>query len=106
MPSHIYARVGDHESAVTSNEAAVEVDREYFEKKPEGKGGIYEMMYYPHNMHFIAYAQAWQGNYAGREEMGEGDLSITRSRTSSTWTMMEGFTVVPHVGRGEVPPLG
>jgi hypothetical protein len=27
MPSHIYSRIGDYESATTSNEAAVDVDR-------------------------------------------------------------------------------
>ncbi|MEO6437382.1 MAG: hypothetical protein ABIP55_16685, partial [Tepidisphaeraceae bacterium] len=94
MPSHIYARVGDHESAVTSNEAAVDADRAYFKRHPEGKGGIYEMMYYPHNIHFIAYAESWQGNYAA-----------TRKWMKQLWehaaphvphmAMMEGFTVVP-----------
>lgn len=95
MPSHIYARVGDHESAVTSNESAVEVDRAYFKRHPEGKGGIYEMMYYPHNMHFIAYAQAWQGNYAGATPWAKEVYDHALPHVAHMGAMMEGFTVVP-----------
>jgi tetratricopeptide (TPR) repeat protein len=94
MPSHIYARVGDHESAVTSNEAAVAADRAYFAANPQGKGGFYEMMYYPHNIHFCAYAESWQGNYdATRKWMTQ--LYDHAQPHVAHMPMMEGFTVVP-----------
>jgi tetratricopeptide (TPR) repeat protein len=62
MPSHTYIRTGDHESAAKTNEAAVRVDDAYFAVgHPQG---IYPMMYYTHNIHFIAVENAFMGNYA------------------------------------------
>src|SRR5439155_23661484 len=63
MPSHVYARVGDNESAATSNDAAVSADREYFSANPDMGHGVYNMLYYSHNMHFLAYANEQKGNY-------------------------------------------
>jgi hypothetical protein len=61
MPTHIYARVGDHEASAKINEQAANVDREYIGKyKVEG---MYPVMYYNHNMHFAAYSNACRGNY-------------------------------------------
>lgn len=94
MPSHIYARVGDHESAVTTNEAAVEADRAYFQKTPEGKQGVYGMMYYPHNIHFCAYAEAWQGNYKSSSAWAK-QLYREAAPHVAHMPMMEGFTAVP-----------
>jgi len=94
MPSHIYAQVGDHESAATSNEAAIDVDRAYFKNHPEGKGGMYEMMYYPHNVHFCAYAEAYQGNYAGAQKWSK-ELYTLAAPHVPHMAMLEGFTIVP-----------
>ena len=96
MPSHIYARVGDYESAVTSNEAAVDVDRDFFKKTPEGKGGVYEMMYYPHNMHFISYSTAWQGNYAESKKWAQAIYDHAKPHIEHM-QMLEMFTVVPEM---------
>ena len=63
MPSHIYQRVGDYEAAANSNVAAIEADEEYIAKvKPAD--GMYTMMYYPHNIHFLAAARAQEGRSA------------------------------------------
>ena len=62
MPSHIYIRTGDHESGEKTNVAAVRVDDAYFAvAHPQG---IYPLMYYTHNIHFIAAENAFMGNYA------------------------------------------
>jgi tetratricopeptide (TPR) repeat protein len=62
MPSHIYIRTGDHESGEKTNVAAVRVDEAYFVvAHPQG---IYPLMYYTHNIHFIAAENAFMGNYA------------------------------------------
>lgn len=94
MPSHIYSLVGDHESAATSNEAAIDVDREYFAKNPQGRGGFYEMMYYPHNIHFVAYAEAYQGDYAATQKWMKALYEHAAPHVAHM-PMMEGFTVVP-----------
>jgi tetratricopeptide (TPR) repeat protein len=62
MPSHIYIRTGDHESGEKTNVAAVRVDDAYFAvAHPQG---IYPLMYYTHNLHFIAAENAFMGNYS------------------------------------------
>ena len=66
MPSHIYQRVGDYEAASNSNVAAIEADEDYFAKvKPAD--GMYNMMYYPHNIHFLAASRAQEGR--GKEAL-------------------------------------
>src|ERR1700686_1944515 len=52
MPAHVYIRTGDYEAAVKTNMDAAAVDRAYI--KATGAQGIYPMMYYSHNLHFIA----------------------------------------------------
>jgi tetratricopeptide (TPR) repeat protein len=61
MPAHVYIRTGDYEAAVKPNEPAAIVDRAYI--KATGAQGIYPMMYYSHNLHFIAMCAAMNGNY-------------------------------------------
>lgn len=62
MPSHIYIRVGDYNSAATSNEAAIKVDDEYFATRP--RDGAYRALYYNHNVHFAAVSHAFDGRPA------------------------------------------
>jgi tetratricopeptide (TPR) repeat protein len=60
MPSHIFFRIGRYADAVESNRRAVDVDRAYIAKyKPEG---VYTMMYYPHNIHFLWASLMMEGN--------------------------------------------
>lgn len=85
MPAHIYIRTGDYEAAVKTNEQAAEVDRSYI--KQTGEQGIYPMMYYSHNLHFVAVCGAMNGRYA--EARKNADLLVAN--------------VGPHVK--EMPPL-
>lgn len=85
MPAHVYIRTGDYEAAVKTNEQAAAVDRAYI--KATGVQGIYPMMYYSHNLHFIAMCAAMNGNYA--ESMRNAELLVEN--------------VGPHVK--EMPPL-
>jgi pimeloyl-ACP methyl ester carboxylesterase len=62
MPSHIYIRTGDYAEAAQSNVDAIAADREYITKT--GNQGLYTMMYYNHNIHFLASASALKGRYA------------------------------------------
>ena len=85
MPAHVYIRTGDYEAAVKTNEQAAAVDRAYI--KATGVQGIYPMMYYSHNLHFIAMCSAMNGNYA--ESVKNAQLLVEN--------------VGPHVK--EMPPL-
>ena len=61
MPAHIYIRTGDYEAALQTNQKAALVDQAYIQTGVAP--GIYSMMYYSHNLHFIAMAAAMNGNY-------------------------------------------
>lgn len=62
MPGHIYIRTGDYQAAVKTNEDAAAADEAYL--KASGAQGIYPLMYYSHNLHFIATCASTNGNYA------------------------------------------
>jgi pimeloyl-ACP methyl ester carboxylesterase len=61
MPSHIYIRTGDYDEAARVNAAAIVADKEFIART--GTQGFYTMMYYNHNIHFLASANAMQGRY-------------------------------------------
>src|SRR5215469_6058528 len=69
MPGHIYIRTGDFESAVKTNELASAADRDYI--KASGAHGMYPMMYYSHNLHFIAACASMNGDYAEARKAAE-----------------------------------
>ena len=92
MPAHIYIRTGDYEAAVKTNEQAADVDRAYI--KSSGVQGIYPMMYYSHNLHFIAMCAAMNGNYA--ESRKNADLLVENvGRHVKNMPPLEGFMTIP-----------
>src|SRR5436305_14797891 len=62
MPAHIYMRTGNYEEAARSNKDAAQADENYF--KQTGAGGMYPVMYYNHNLHFLAIAYSMEGRFA------------------------------------------
>jgi hypothetical protein len=62
MPAHIYIRVGRYNDAIESNVHAVHTDETYIAS--EGPTGVYPVGYYPHNYHFLAFAQMMAGRSA------------------------------------------
>ncbi|HEX5735574.1 MAG TPA: hypothetical protein VF131_22295 [Blastocatellia bacterium] len=65
MPAHIDMRVGNFDAAARSNAYAALADEEHF--KNHGEQGMYPLMYYSHNLHFLAVAHCLQGRYADSE---------------------------------------
>lgn len=65
MPAHIYARTGDHAGAAAANEAGAAADRRYLVTDPNG---LYGMMYYSHNLHFLADSHMMQGRFADAQQ--------------------------------------
>src|SRR4051812_18873400 len=61
MPSHIYIRTGDFENAAVANEKAATADERYIAKA--NLQGIYPLMYYSHNLHFLAAAYSADGRF-------------------------------------------
>ncbi len=59
MPSHIYMQVGRYADAYEANVLAAEADEGYITQCRAQ--GIYPLNYYPHNVHFLAWAAIMQG---------------------------------------------
>jgi tetratricopeptide (TPR) repeat protein len=92
MPAHVYIRTGDYEAAVKTNEKAAEVDRAYI--KATGVQGIYPMMYYSHNLHFIAMCAAMNGNYPDSKK--NADLLVENVGPHvKDMPPLEGFMTIP-----------
>ena len=92
MPGHIFLQTGDFDLAAETNVKASAADRAFIERT--SATGVYPLMYWTHNIHFIAYARAQQGRYdeakQAADEMvanvGDGDLEMQ---------MLEGFRLYP-----------
>jgi tetratricopeptide (TPR) repeat protein len=59
MSSHIYLRVGRYADAMKSNQLAIAADENYIAQSRAQ--GIYPMVYYPHNIHFLSFAATMDG---------------------------------------------
>ena len=103
MPGHIFLQTGDFDLAAETNVKASAADRAFIERT--GATGVYPLMYWTHNIHFIAYARAQQGRYEEAKQaavemvanVGDGDREMQ---------MLEGFRLYPADGRPAVSPLG
>jgi tetratricopeptide (TPR) repeat protein len=62
MPSHIYVRVGRYGDAVEANVRASKADEEYITQCRIQ--GFYPVSYYPHNIHFLWFAETMLGRSA------------------------------------------
>jgi tetratricopeptide (TPR) repeat protein len=92
MPAHVYIRTGDYEGAVKTNQLAAAADRAYI--KASGVQGIYPMMYYSHNLHFIAMCAAMNGNYP--EAKKNADMLATHVAPGvKMMPPLEGFMTIP-----------
>src|SRR5215472_4504411 len=92
MPAHIYIRTGDYDAAVKTNEEAANVDRAYI--KATGAQGIYPMMYYSHNLHFVAMCGAMVGRYAEARKNAELLVANVGPHVKDM-PPLEGFMTIP-----------
>ncbi len=94
MPSHIYIRSGDYDDAAQVNVDAIAADREYMTKS--GAKGVYTMMYYNHNIHFLASSNAMKGRYADAMKSAR-ELEANVKPLVSAMPMLEMFVPYPIV---------
>ena len=94
MPAHIFQRVGRYADVIKANELAAKADEDYITQCRAQ--GIYPLVYYPHNLHFI-----WMGASAS----GRGALAVTSAKKLAgsvpaealkTVPILQGFLVVPY----------
>jgi hypothetical protein len=91
MPAHIYMRVGDYAAAARTNEQAIAADQAYL-KKYDVKG-VYPMMYYSHNIHFLAAAHCFQGRGADAQKAAD-QLAAHVGHHVEEMPMLEGFLLM------------
>src|ERR1700719_4670400 len=92
MPAHIYSRVGDHLAAAHCHELAVGADKRFLGETREI--GVYPMMYYSHNLHFLAFAACMDGNF---EEAKNAAAKLVANVAPGVKDMpdLEGFLPTP-----------
>jgi tetratricopeptide (TPR) repeat protein len=74
MPAHIYIRTGRFHDSALVNAQAIEADEAFFAASKEG--GVYPLMYYTHNIHFLCVSEMIEGR--GRDALGEARLLETQ----------------------------
>jgi tetratricopeptide (TPR) repeat protein len=92
MPAHVYIRTGDYEAAVKTNQKAAAADQAYL--AASGAQGIYPLMYYSHNLHFIAMCAAMNGNYL-ESKRGAQMLAANVGPHVKDMPALGGFMTVP-----------
>ena len=92
MPAHVYIRTGDYDAAVKTNLKAASADQAYI--KASGVQGIYPLMYYSHNLHFIAMSAAMDGDYAESKKHADM-LAAHVAPAVKEMPPLEGFTTIP-----------
>jgi tetratricopeptide (TPR) repeat protein len=92
MPSHIYARVGYHAESAHCNALAAAADKKFLQQTRQS--GVYPMMYYSHNLHFLAYANSMRGNFAEAKEAA-AKLVANVTPGVKAMPMLEGFLPTP-----------
>jgi len=92
MPAHVYIRTGDYAAAVKTNRLAAAADESYI--KSSGVQGIYPMMYYSHNLHFIAMCSAMDGDYTEAKKAADM-LAAHVGPHVKDMPLIEGFMTIP-----------
>src|SRR5713226_10342975 len=92
MPAHIYARVGDHPAAAHCNQVAAAADRKFLAETHEQ--GVYPLMYYSHNLHFLAYAACMEGSFAEANNAAQRVVANVGAHVKD-FPMLEGFMPTP-----------
>jgi tetratricopeptide (TPR) repeat protein len=94
MPSHIYQRVGRYADAAASNEEAIKADEDYITQCRAQ--GLYPMVYYPHNIHFLWYAATAEGRSQVAIDAARKMASQISEQTLDTLPLVAAFRVVPY----------
>jgi tetratricopeptide (TPR) repeat protein len=92
MPAHIYARTGDHTAAASANAAGAAADRRYLISAPAN--GMYGMMYYPHNLHFLADSHMMQGRFSDAKQAADR-VAEQLTPHAAMMPMVESMIVMP-----------
>jgi tetratricopeptide (TPR) repeat protein len=94
MPAHVYFRTGDYEGAARANVQAIAVDRDFI--KSTGATGIYPLMYFSHNIHFLSASRGMQGRFADSKKAAD-ELAAHVGPHVSAMPMLEAWMATPMI---------
>lgn len=94
MPSHIYMRVGRYADSYATNVKAIAADESYITQCRAQ--GMYPLVYYPHNVHFLS----WSAMFQGRSEEAiraarKVATSVGAISRDNIWGLYESFGSQP-----------
>jgi tetratricopeptide (TPR) repeat protein len=92
MPGHIFLQTGDYDLAAKTNVNAAAADKAFVQRT--GATGVYPLMYWTHNIHFISYARAQQGRYDEAKQAAQEMVQNVRD-ADLQMQMLEGFHLYP-----------
>lgn len=94
MSSHIFQRVGRYADAVKSNQLAVAADEHYIDHSHTH--GLYPMVYYPHNIHFLWFSATASGQSALALESARKTASMVDDALLQEMPITALFRVTPY----------
>jgi tetratricopeptide (TPR) repeat protein len=87
MPAHTFIRTGDYHGASVANERAAEADEVYVNKYHVV--GMYPVMYYSHNLHFLAVSSSMEGSFdvahRAAERLAKGMQPYLKENPMAEW---------------------
>ena len=94
MPSHIYMQRGRYAEAYDDNVLAAEADEGYIAQCRAQ--GLYPLGYYPHNVHFVAWAAIMQGRSADALAASRKVASqVPGDHGGNQWNLFQTFLTMP-----------
>jgi tetratricopeptide (TPR) repeat protein len=94
MPSHIYIRTGRYADAAEANRRAIAADERYIAAAQPV--GVYPMMYYPHNIHFLWAAATMDGRSAEALQASRQVAANVSPEMARQMPMLEYFMPTPY----------
>ena len=92
MPAHVYMRVGDYHGASHANEVAAAADRAYI--SAHNVEGMYPLMYYSHNLHFLAVSSSMEGRFHDAQAAAS-QVQARAAPAAKDMPMLEWFVPTP-----------
>ena len=90
MPGHIYVRTGEYAAASLANVEAIAADEQFMNLT--NVQGMYTMMYYNHNIHFLVFVRTMEGRFDASRKSAD---QLARNMTAAVKEMPVAEMAIP-----------
>ena len=96
MPAHIYIHTGQYHDGTLANQRAIAADGNYFTSCHAQ--GVYPLVYFPHNYHFLAATATMEGNSKLAMEAAEKveEYSNKELMSKPEWATLQHYAAIPY----------